>query len=539
MANVLNMVDTAKAEYYCLNGERAKGLEIYKTLIEELEGVDRTTAISNFIKHAFDEALALAKEDKWIEALDLYRAVMTYPDYPLNTYKNVGLCMKAIKNYKIALTFFQLYEKDATDKYEAYINLGDIYYKGLDDMKTAITYYEKALELNPNEYSIWNMLGHLYSTYYRESHEEEQIKYLRGAYKLNPTDRVVVKNLAYVLGKFDHVEEADKLYEELKGLQPLNSDLHSYGAYLVRHGRFEEGFDYLRYRFKKEDLKNCVFPDMFFGKKGWKPGKKVNKKSVLLHSEQGFGDTIMFSRYALVLKDKCNSVTLAVQPALERLFRIANLGVNVITASEANEEDYDCIIPMMDLPLVCHTNTNNIPLAEGYLNIPQTYIDEFKKKYIGDNKKFRIGIAFEGSASSVETLRDIPLKELYPLMQLPNVQVYCFQVGELTGQIPKVPKSYSFTPLGDKFTDWLDTAAAMKSMDLMVTTDNGVMNLAGSLGVKTFGLFNSITEWRWFKTTGEDIGWYKSIKPFKCKTHNDWEPVIKQVLREVKEIVGE
>ena len=76
----------------------------------------------------------------------------------------------------------------------------------------------------------------------------------------------------------------------------------------------------------------------------------------------------------------------------------------------------------------------------------------------------------------------------------------------------------------------------MKCMDLMVTTDNGVMNLAGALGVPTFGLFNSITEWRWFKTTGEDIAWYKSIKPFQCTSDNNWGPVISQVVEEVEKL---
>ena len=73
-------------------------------------------------------------------------------------------------------------------------------------------------------------------------------------------------------------------------------------------------------------------------------------------------------------------------------------------------------------------------------------------------------------------------------------------------------------------------------MDLMVTTDNGVMNLAGALGVKTFGLFNRITEWRWFKTEGDDIAWYKSIKPFRNPTSGAWDVSVAKVLEEVKNI---
>lgn len=536
MANVLNMVDTAKAEYFCMNGRRPEGLKLYQELVKDLSGDDKAIAISNFIKYAFLEGRELAQEGKWIEALDIYREIMTYPNYPLTTYKNVGLCMKAIKNYTIALTFFELYEKDSPDKYEAYMNLGEIYYKGFNNLEKAIGYFEECLKIKDDEYTIWNMLGHLYSTLYRDDKEEEQVKYLKGAYNLNPKDRVVVKNLAYVLGKFDRTEEADRYYKELMDLNPLHSDLHSYGAYLVRHKRFKEGFEFLRHRFQKEDLENCCFPGIFFGKKGWVPNKRVEGKKVLLHCEQGFGDTMMFGRYAKVLKNKCEHVTMAVQQGLYTLFKEADLGVDIVVDKYATDSDVDYVIPMMDLPLVCGTTPEKIPYTEGYLSIPQTYVDDYRKKYITDDKPFKIGIAFEGSLSSVETQRDIPLKELYPLMQLPHVQVYCFQVGELSNQIPQVPKEYNFTAIGGTFKDWLDTASAMKCMDLMVTTDNGVMNLAGSLGVKTFGLFNSLTEWRWFKTEGEDIGWYKTIKPFQCKVHNGWTEVVERVLANIKEL---
>ena len=79
-------------------------------------------------------------------------------------------------------------------------------------------------------------------------------------------------------------------------------------------------------------------------------------------------------------------------------------------------------------------------------------------------------------------------------------------------------------------------ACAMNCMDLMVTTDNGVMNLAGALGIKTFGLFNTIVEWRWFKTQGEDIAWYKSIKPFQCPTSKAWDVPVKQIIEEIQKI---
>lgn len=100
----------------------------------------------------------------------------------------------------------------------------------------------------------------------------------------------------------------------------------------------------------------------------------------------------------------------------------------------------------------------------------------------------------------------------------------------------RIPEDTQLIRLGRTFKNWEDTACAMKNMDLMVTTDNGVMNLAGALGVKTFGLFNRIVEWRWFKTEGDDIAWYKSIKPFQAPTAGAWEVPVQAVLEEVDKI---
>ena len=121
-------------------------------------------------------------------------------------------------------------------------------------------------------------------------------------------------------------------------------------------------------------------------------------------------------------------------------------------------------------------------------------------------------------------------------MQLPDVEVYSFQVDDLTHQMDRIPEDAQLIRLGKTFKNWEDTACAMMNMDLMVTTDNGVMNLAGALGVKTFGLFNTIVEWRWFKTTGNDIAWYKSIKPFQCPTSKAWEVPVLDIMTEIEKL---
>ena len=536
--DLVNSMDLAIAEYYCKSGNYERGLNIFRESLSDItDEIEKNRMINRYLNFAMEYSQKLMNDKKFIEAIEQYREMMKYSGFPISIYKNIGLCMKSIGNADLAIKFLKKFEEISPDKEDVYVYLADITYTDIKDNKKAIEYYEKALEKNRNNYSIYNMLGHLYSTCYQDKFKEKQIDYLTRAFELAPQNRIVVKNLAYVYGKFDEIQKADEFYQKLMYLNPTHSDLHAYGAYLVRHKRFSEGFKFLQHRFQKEDLGNVAFPEIFKSKKKrWNIKVDISDKNMLVHFEQGFGDSIMFARFLDELKKRCKSVSLVVQNGLIDLFNDSKLGVDIYSEHEIGKINFDYWIPMMDLPIVCETQPESIPKAQGYLKVPKTKINAYQKKYINDNNKIKIGIAYEGTLASKETDRDIPLSYLYPLMRLPDVEVYSFQVDDLTHQMDIVPQDVQFKRLGQTFKNWEDTACAMNCMDFMVTTDNGVMNLAGALGVKTFGLFNRIVEWRWFKTQGDDIAWYKSIKPFQAPTAGAWDIPVKQVLDEIDKL---
>ena len=538
--DLLYSMDTAMAEYYCNNKDFEKGLKIYREILPQLDGREFEDVTQTYITYSLQYAQTKMQDKKWIEAIEIYRDLMKYSGFPITIYKQIGLCMKYIGNADLAIKFLRRFEEISPDKEDVYIYLADITYTDIKDNLKAIEYYEKALVKNSNNFSLYNMLGHLYSTCYQDKFKEKQIDYLEKAFALAPNNRIVVKNLAYVYGKFDEVQKADEYYSKLLYLSPTHSDLHAYGAYLVKHQRFSEGFKFLQHRFQKEDLENVAFPQIFNNKKKrWNIKLDISEKHLLVHFEQGFGDSIMFVRFVKQLQKKCAKVSLVVQNGLVDLFKGSNLGVDIYKEDELAKINYDYYIPMMDLPILCETKPDTIPFAGGYLKVSRAKVNAFRKEHINDNNKLKIGIAYEGTLASKETDRDIPLEFLHPLMMMPGVEVYSFQVDDLTNQMDKIPEGANLVRLGKTFKNWEDTAAAMKSMDLMVTTDNGVMNLAGALGVKTFALFNKITEWRWFKTEGEDIAWYKSIKPFQAPTSKAWEVPVFQIIEEVKKLQAE
>ena len=536
---LLTSLDIALADYYCEHGQFEKGIELFRKALAFAPDHEKISLMNKYLNHCFSYAGALSKEGKHAEAIEIYKDMMKHKGFPITVYKQIGLCMKSMGNADLAIKFLKKFEEISPDKEDVYVYLADITYSDIKDNLKAIDYYEKALEKNPNNFTIYNMLGHLYSTCHQDKFKDKQIYYLRRAFELAPQNRIVVKNLAYVYGKFHETALADEMYAKLMYLSPTHSDLHAYGAYLVKHERFAEGFKFLQHRFLKEDLGNNAFPAIYLNtskKKRWTIKHDISDKHILIHFEQGFGDTIMFGRYIDEMKTRCAKVSLVVQNSLISLFKGSDLGVDIYSEADLPKINYDLYIPMMDLPIVCETTPHNIPNTAGYLKVSKEKIKEYKKKHIDDNGRLRIGIAYEGTLASKETDRDIPLHFLYPLMRMPEVDVYSFQVDDLTRQMDRVPDDANLIRLGATFKNWEDTAAAMKNMDLMVTTDNGVMNLAGALGVKTFGLFNTITEWRWFKTTGNDIAWYKSIKPFQCPTSKDWGTPMKQVIEEIEKM---
>lgn len=525
------LADKATALKYIKNGDFEHGLSLLYEVVKEYKDKEDSKLL---IDLSLNYAKNFSKDKNWLKILEIYKNLVGLKGVPNKLYKNMGLCLTALGFHKEAITYFKYFEKLEPNDNEVYIFIGETAMNELKDFELALEYYEKALKAGGGDAIIYNILGHLYSKIYRDSHKEEQINYFEKAYALDPNNRIIVNNLAFVYGKFRENKKADEMYGRLMLMKPTHSELHSYGAYLAKNGKFKAGFKFMRHRFQKEDLQGGEA----FGNiskhfdKVWKIGETLEDKRVLVHYEQGFGDSIMFVRFIKDIKDKCKSIELVVQSGLVNLFRDSVFDIPIKTLKEINIEDYDVIVPMMDLPLVCDLKADNIPYADGYLKVPDIKVREYRKKYIKKNKKLKVGFAFEGSAVSLETKRDIPLKEFYPLMKMKNVELYCFQVGDIFEQFKKVPKGCKYIPLADTFRNWEDTACAMKCMDLMITSDNGVLNLAGALGVKTFGVFNSLTEWRWIKTQGDDVAWYKSVKPFQCPTTDDWHSAMDRVMVE-------
>lgn len=402
----------------------------------------------------------------------------------------------------------------------------------LKDLDSAIEQYKIFLKKNNKSPLVLNRLGNIYEMKYDDTFDKKYlqtaIQYFTNAFNLIQ-DRMYLKNLVICFGKIGDTETHRELFKKLLTCNPTAEDLWDYSCSNFRYGDFEESFKYIDYRFcKKEPI---CYPEI--NKPVWDLKEDISNKTLLVHYEQGFGDTFMFSRFLKILKNKAKKVIFITQKNTYKLIKNSFFEIEIYPDDiDLSILDFDLHIPLMSLIKLWDFKNNTM---NGYLKVKDNDIENFKSKYL-DNKKLNIGISYYGTENKAFKYRNIDLKEFEPLGKLKNVQLYSFQYGDKLKKEFKIQENkMGIINLSKNFSDFYDTAAAVCSMDLIVTSDNVLLNLAGALGKKAFALMNAYSEYRWYKLSGNDIGWYKSVKPLVACEMNGWKHVFNEVVNNIGE----
>ena len=505
-------------------------LDVYKKFVvmkqeaPDSMKVNLFTTIRNFAKDLISNKI-------FIEAFVLYRFLIVKSELIPDDYSTIAENLVKINAPKLAKNFMTIYATKEQNKVLMFLTLANFYNLQIGDYRKAIKYYEKYVEIDKTKAVIYSILGNLYSKVYGDSSISEQIFYFEKAYKLNPTSRLVLHALAFAYEKIRNQDKADKFYKEILNNNPTEIDYYNYGSFLISCGNFVQGHKYFRYRFLIDD-ENLKYPiDNSFSKK-WDLVSDISDKTLLVHYEQGFGDTFMYCRFIPLLKKFARKIIFVVQDSLFDLIKnspIISDGIEVLSdKTSVRNIYYDYDMALLDAPFVLKTTTTSIPYPQGYLTVNAPEVKTYASKYLKNKSNLKIGIAYSGDKNANYSGRDIDLKKFNIITNLENVNVYSLQVGSEI-ENPKI------IDLGNTFNDFTDTACAIKNMDIVISTDNVILNLAGALGVKTLGLFNKQTNFRWFKTTGENVGWYNSVKPLQACVQDDWTTVFPQVVNILSE----
>ena len=516
--DLLQGINIGVAVGLALSDNKTNTLELYKNIMQNsilpTEGL-----VKNYSEMLSEKADFEFKQQKYDEAVLKYLDIFKTTKLEKVEYRNIAVCLLELKQIEAAKAFLQLYEEVAPDDFVVQKDLGWIYFKSLEDYEKAIYHYEKAIGLSRNDSEVFNILGHVYATYYKDKFLDKQYEYFYAAYDLKKNNRIYIRNLIYTLFRQKRFAEVEDFYAKLLNLNPEHADYYYYGCYLISQKRFAEGYKYLRHRFEKEGDDKAIIPAVLPTHKSWQGESLVGKK-ILVHCEQGFGDTIMYSRFVKPLSKLAKKVYFVVQEELFSLINSSDLGAEIYsTEFELSKLDYDYFTTTVDLPFYLGLDADNVLLKEGYL--------KNKSSLVLNSKNYKIGIAYQGSAVSKRTGRDITIQELAPLFDIEDVDFYSLQVDGV--ELPN-----NIVDLGKDFQSFDDTAAVIMAMDIIVTTDNAILNLAGALGKPTLGLFNRFAEYRWFDIEdGKPLKWYDKVKVFQNNAQDDWKDTIKHVRDEI------
>ena len=462
-------------------------------------------AVRNFIVEKFSK-------DEKADTLLLSRFLVVKAELVAGDLSILAECVANFEQFDLALDFLKFYEEKESNLPLKLLTLGNFYNLKLKDYKKAIKYYEHYLKIDETKSVIYTILASLYAKAYGDLSLEDQVRYFEKAYKLKPNDRLVLHGLAFAYEKLKNLKMANKFYEKLIQNNPTETDFYNYGAFLISCGEFESGHNYFTHRFSTGD-KNLEYPISYAPEKRWNLKSDISDKVLLIHYEQGFGDTFMYCRFVPMMKNLAKQVIFVVQDSLYDLIKNSKIisdGVMVVSECQSENLEYDLHMALLDTPFVLKISAQNLPLCEKYLEVEDDKVKVYADKYLNKSNRIKVGICLHGNKNANYKGRDLELSKMQELFNLKDVEFYLLTEDKET-------EIQNLIPLGETFETFTDTACAVKNMDVVLSTDNVILNLAGSLGVKTLGLFTKYPNFRWFKLSGNDVGWYKSVRPVQIE----------------------
>ena len=301
---------------------------------------------------------------------------------------------------------------------------------------------------------------------------------------------------------------------------------HHRGSILLLHGRLQEGWRDFERRFEVAD---CNFSLPALSAPVWR-GEPLQARNIVVFSEQGLGDAIQFVRFLPQLAGTGGRLTFLCHPTLIRLFRnFAATGVELIASCRGDRRfDYQCAL--MSLPERFGITITSLPNQVPYLFAEPGLVEKWRKQ-IGD-EGFRIGICWQGNpAGQIDKGRSIPVEQFKSIAFVPGVRLISLQRTHGLEQLAQLPAGMQVETLGpfDTGNDaFIDTAAIMQNLDLIVTSDTSVAHLAGALGRPVWLALRHTPDWRWMLKRS-DSPWYPSMRLFRQKRRGDWAGVFAEI----------
>ncbi len=478
---------------------------------------------------SLETALRFQQAGQFAQAEQLYRQILLANPRDCEALHGLGLLALRLGRPEIAIQYITQAIAINGRLANYHNNLGEAY-RATCRIPEARASFEKALQLNSSYGPAAFNLGLLEHGCGQSA--DAQRAYERAA-RLMPGFPEVHYYLGASLHDQGHLAEALDCYETSLRLRPDYPEPHFNRSLIyLTQGRFIEGWQEHRWRAKCKK-----YPPRTFQQPLWE-GEPFANRTLLVFAEQGLGDTMQFVRYLPLMKRRGGKVVLEVQRALVPLLRTSGIEELIATASDLPA--FDLQVPLHSLPGIFRTTEENVPNDVPYLTADPKLVEIWRDK-LSQFGGFKIGLAWQGEqALEYDRSRSIALDQFAPLSATPGVQLFSLQKKAGTEQLALVAGQFTIHNLGEELDEvsgaFMDTAAVMKNLDLVVTADTSIAHLAGALGVPTWVALPTPPDWRWLLER-EDSPWYPTVRLFRQSTPGNWAEVLARMAGELTKLV--
>lgn len=411
----------------------------------------------------------------------------------------------------------------------AHISLG-VALERLDKLSEAKHHFSQATVLSPRDSAIHYNFGRFLQL--QDDLDAAELEY-RLALDIDPNNMQALINLGETLKDLGKCEEALSICDRAVAKDPAHARAHwNRSLQRLRLGLFREGWQEYEWRWRYSDFPS---PALHFAEPVWLGEGPLSGKTILVHSEQGLGDTIHFCRYIAPLADGGATVLFAPQRPLASLMKGLPTKCEIVDLREKFLR-FDCHVPLMSLPLALRTDLNSVPGNVPYLEVDSARVELWQRRM--NSHGLKIGICWQGNVGPLDRGRSFSIAHFLGISKVPGVRLFSLVKG--ADHPRSLPEGMSVDVFGAEFDAgpdaFLDTAAVMKVCDLVITSDTAIAHLGGALGVPTWVALKSVPDWRWMLGRS-DSPWYPSMRLFRQKSRGDWTTVFAELESAVKALV--
>jgi tetratricopeptide (TPR) repeat protein len=468
------------------------------------------------------QALHALKRDA--DALDCFDKALALAPGDAGMINNRANALLSLGRAEDALDGFREVLARAPQHGEARLNSG-IALAALNRPAEALAEFDRAVALAPNHPAVHFNRG---LALYDLGHYLAAVAAYDAALAATPDHAGAWLNRGRALAALNRHDEAVSSYDKALALRKDDADAHFMASLaLLTLGDYRRGFEQYEWRWRRTGMPE----QKSRGRPLWRGDYPLTRKTILLHAEQGLGDTIQFARYVPVLAAGGATVVLEVQPELTALTAELKGAAKIIARGEPLPP-FDVHCPLGSLPLALKTEPSTVPADIPYLTADDAHLTKWSAR-LGLRERPRIAIAWSGNASHLnDRNRSIAFAKLAPLFSVP-AQFISIQRDVRSEEAAALAGETRVIHIGAELDNFADTAAAVAQCDLVIAVDTAVAHLAGALGRPLWVLLPFAPDWRW-TLDGASSPWYPHARLFRQTALGDWDAVIARVSEELK-----